>query len=1014
MLNYFVNEIKMFVDLYKLTTELTLEQRSHLFTELVKLIFIYHPLYNNLSQDYHTYDTLTGTLRLSLSIRYPTNLHFIFTQFTKIYSIQIKYVENENDKVKWEFPDIYENDKITKHFFVTNSISNENTVNIKNSICMFGNFFKTIKTEWFIFLKHKLFKQLYVFPKLIPSSFHTKLINEIINFNTDQKIIECEFNTEFVMDHYWISREMDSKLTIIVTESVPHLIKIYNDTSYQKMINDYKQNFILIGDNSNNGIVFINNVNDIIENIKWFTNDNLKINLTIGLTYNYMNILMGALNIINLISDLLIAYPTNDSHMSLDNNKFKRKIFVKYPYNFFPDYSISNCSLINNDAPTQNESSIKSITPIYELPPNIQKPLKFVKTNIMDYLKIDDNDKVTIYTNKNDDIKCDASWTEQYTKLVIFNNTNNRLPCGTSIDTIEQKLGEFLETQLQNIQNNKLSQDQIEKLQLLEGWSTIETNCKISVMWSQTYNKLLKWINKYDYPKQCSNNKNESLLFTFLHEQIIMMCANTIDANRHNKIIALPNWEKHYEKYVSVNEWTLNFNLLLNWVHINNKLPCYTPNMELEEFQLIKFIELHKQMHKQLSVEKINLLETIPNWTWENTNDDLVIWDSLYKCLKSWIMEHNNLPSVTLENAPVNKLTIFIDIQKQNKYLNKLTDKQIKKLELLPLWNWEGGQCNIWDLMYNKILLYCKMHSNFPNIDYTTDEEIQLAIFMDIQKKEYQIDLLNLEQITKLNKLSFWNFDNEYVCQKFIYNKINNLQCTKITQKLLAWDKTYTELIKWYELHDSPPKRNMDIEHEKILHYFIDKQKKLQKNGLLSEYKIKKLELLPNWNWISQKNANNEEWEISYNELSQWIKTNNKMPQFNVNDDVEKKIFNFCSEQIVRNLDGNLDNKKIKKLESFKCWSWTNDVLPEGKNNVITKKWTTKYEKLIQWFTTHENYPQHGTKDVDEDNLVTFIYNNRYLFNKKKLNAEQIQKLESLDNWTWYKNDGKNDEKSDR
>lgn len=890
MLNHFINDIKIFSDFNNLIKDFSNPKQLNLFTELVRLVFVYHPIYNDFVEEY--YETLPNVQNSK------NNLHFILTKQQKLCSVQVKF----DDDFVFD-KEIYQSNKFYKHFLITNL--DKTYTNSNSNIYITGYFFNMIKPEWFTFVKYKLLKQLHIFPQLTPSDTHIILINNVIHSNS----IEHEFSTDLILNHFWINQHLNSKITIISVETIQQLIRIFNDLSYQKMINNTIQHFVLVGDNKKtfyNGVITVNE--DFEKEIQFYKNNYC--NLTIIVTHDNFVKLMASMTNLNIIPDLLITYPPNNNILN-DILQVKKTIFISYTPNSHPDYSLSNNTLIKYN----NEQTILA---------------KFKKTNIMDYLEIDDNDMIKDF---DEIVKMDQIYPYEHT------------------------------THLDN------------------------------TLWLSNYNKLFQWMTKYNtIPKQCSTNTTEMLLFIFMYEQIIQM--DSIDEYKYQKMKLLPLWDSII--YKDIGNWEISFNLLVNWVKINKRIPNNGINTNFEEYWLYNFIELQQFNYKANSISEDKMVK-IEEFLCITTQIDLIMWDLLYKHLKLWIMTNNTIPNLNNLDSNTKTLGLFVDIQKQNKYLYKLNDKQIKKLELLPLWNWEIKDCSLWMLMFNKMLLYMSINVNFPNIEYTTDESIELALFMDMQKRFYTINLLSCEQINKLESLSFWVFDNVYIC-----NKITKLRNNKTIEKLTAWEKKYNELLKWYELYDYAPRRNMEEPNEKLLNYFIDKQKKLQKQGQLSEYKIKKLELLPNWNWISQKNINIEEWNNDFVKLSKWMKLHNRMPKFDINNTDEKKMFEFCNEQIICKLDGKLDTKKIKKLESLKYWTWLNNENPITEHT--TKKWYVKYEKLVQWVNTYNKYPQYGTKDILEENLVTFIYNNRYLYNKHKLNSDQITKLELLPNWVWHKN----------
>jgi hypothetical protein len=535
---------------------------------------------------------------------------------------------------------------------------------------------------------------------------------------------------------------------------------------------------------------------------------------------------------------------------------------------------------------------------------------------------------------------------------------------------------------------------------------------------------------------------------------------NDMTEDKMYKMGLIRGWDKFCEKYKQQNEWVKCFNQLKSLVSITQKFPQYSMGMSYDEYELCKFIELQKLNYKFKNIQptKIKDLESITNWNWKfvtNNNNSCETWDLIYKELKTWIIKNNAIPEYdeyNISTDEITKLALFVNLQKFNKLLEKLNDNQIKKLEILPLWKWttkndieEYCMDDLWELSYNKLQLYALSFKDFPNIQYNNNDEIDIVLFMDMQKKAYQLGLLNEDKIQKMESFKFWNWAISEKGNYTIDKKVNNITKTKQNivkkndvatneppkvqkniiqdddpEKMIEWEKKYSEVLKWCKNHDYLPKRNMKDEYEKDLYYFLDKHKKYRKYANLSKYKIDKMEALPGWCWIGQKpiksevktevktevkNEVRDEWNITYIELSKWVKSNNKLPTFNITDETEKKLFEFCNDQITNKIDGKLSPIQIQKLEILKHWTWIKAPIINAP--VTTPLWTTKYEQLKGWTTKNGKFPVYGSGNKLQDNLLTFVYNNRCMYNKQKLNNEQIQKLEALPNWSWTKVDNK-------
>lgn len=899
-----------------------ISERMTIFVELVEFIFTYHPLYDCVN----SFDNI------------DEDIYMITSKIGKKYMVQIKYV-NKNERITWaNNNDIY----------ITNSM---NKNNISKGICLSGHFFENLKPEFFTFMRNKLLKQLHIFPKLIPSPTNTKIINNIMN--SDVRKIECEFNTDTILNGYWLSKELDSRVTILITNNIQQSIRIYNDCSYQKLVNNHLQHYLIVHNQMQNdcGMIILSEKNDIIDNVNRHCN-NENINLTIIVTSDNVKMLIGYLNILCIVPNIIMTYNCKNWGLTGETN-----ISLVYPVNHNPSYALSNCPMIKIECVKNDE------------------PVKFKKTNIMDYLDNngngDDNDIKIIVGDSV--IVVEDCWDQKYNDFCGWTSINGRIP-QSSDNPIENLHYEFVKEQLYNIQHDKLPLDKINKLEMVKEWAEIGTDRKISIQWLTNYNKLFKWITKNGYPQQCSLDNDESMLFVFLHEYLIndniKMCKY-----KNEKMYDLLDWDDFYDMYRDTDVWTINYYLLLGWTNCNKRIPNMNDNVNLEEYQMAMFMEQQKINYilKKMDNGKIDMLEKLNGWMWvvDNVGNDSIIDDDMYQELKTYIMKNNVMPGGDT------KLGRYILSQKYYKCFHKLNDKQIYKLELLPLWDWSVGfDLELWNILFNRFIL-------------SNDK-----VFVDMQRKLYKMNLLDRWKIDKLISVKDWTFEEGVYINNDIKPTIHDQ--TPIS-KSMVWDVKYNELVKWYDTHNYAPGKNMDDENEKLLNFFIDKQKNSYKSGLLNDSKIKQLEILPNWNWITQKTALNDEWANVYGELVKWTNKNDRLPQFKINDETEKKLFWYCVDQKLCKLDGKMDVNKVKKLELIKGWNWATNA----NIKITSKKWDDKYSMLCEWIKTKNKYPIKGTKNESEKSLITFINNNKQSYSKQKLNNNQITRLEQLPNWSW-------------
>ena len=88
---------------------------------------------------------------------------------------------------------------------------------------------------------------------------------------------------------------------------------------------------------------------------------------------------------------------------------------------------------------------------------------------------------------------------------------------------------------------------------------------------------------------------------------------------------------------------------------------------------------------KQMTLERIKLLENIPEWSWSPLD---FVWDSRFELLKEYLSlnSFSSLSQKTIYKSI--KIGLWYTVQKKNYRLNVISPSRTEKLESLPGWTW--------------------------------------------------------------------------------------------------------------------------------------------------------------------------------------------------------------------------------------------------------------------------------------------------------------------------------------
>lgn len=261
----------------------------------------------------------------------------------------------------------------------------------------------------------------------------------------------------------------------------------------------------------------------------------------------------------------------------------------------------------------------------------------------------------------------DQQWEQKYNELGIFIKLHDRLP-----KSHEEPI-HWVNMQRYLYNSGKLSLYQIEKLEALHHWLWEPNAAK----WEQHYfdfieltkNKeiehfsdskkynLICWINRQEERK----NKNSLKKW-----QVEMLDRINFWEIKDKYIISCGDWEKRYTEFKDQAILSLGFsNRSSNWAQIQKIL--YKEN--------------------KLSTKKIELLEGIPGWSWENTEDNN--WEVKFLRLREFV-ESNGNSLDGLYNRGSSDIHNWARMQIYNYKKRKLDRVKVEKLESIPGWKWDS------------------------------------------------------------------------------------------------------------------------------------------------------------------------------------------------------------------------------------------------------------------------------------------------------------------------------------
>jgi hypothetical protein len=259
----------------------------------------------------------------------------------------------------------------------------------------------------------------------------------------------------------------------------------------------------------------------------------------------------------------------------------------------------------------------------------------------------------------------DQQWEQKYTELGIFIKLHDRLP-----KSYEEPI-HWVNMQRHLYNNDKLSTDQIEKLESLHHWLWEPNSAK----WEKRYFDFIELIKNKDiehfskdrkYGLTCWINRQEARKNkgNLKKWQLEMLDRINFWVIKDSYVISCDDWEKQYTEFKDQATASLGFSSRSsNWAHTQKTL----------------------YREGKLSEKKIELLEGIPGWIWENTEDSN--WEVKFLRLEEFV-ENNDGSMDGLYARGSSDLYNWVRMQIYNYRNGKLDRAKAEKLESIPGWKW--------------------------------------------------------------------------------------------------------------------------------------------------------------------------------------------------------------------------------------------------------------------------------------------------------------------------------------
>jgi hypothetical protein len=437
---------------------------------------------------------------------------------------------------------------------------------------------------------------------------------------------------------------------------------------------------------------------------------------------------------------------------------------------------------------------------------------------------------------------------------------------------------------------------------------------------------------------------------------------------------------------------------------INKKYICdykiYLPAVSENREDAIKELKL-KKVNNKVTVKIIFLINSILM----NGCKKCICYLENTEDIKIFVKELKNILEQAYKNLQININTLtYLDSEKQRKLKldNFIENKDINIICAVRILDEciDIKECDSIFITYNskskirniqRICRCNRLNKNKPNkisrIFLWCESYDELPEFLS-GLKEYDSDFQTRFRIRSVRCSN--NKDKKEI-KKVVLKEMNDLnkyivKC--VEYKSYTFEERIEQLKKFVKDNNKIPITTSKNILEKSLGIWGMHQREQKRKNELTDKKIKILDDIPTWYWEKNDGVFDKHCE----EVIEFVKKNNKLPNSKSDDATELHLGYWCSNMRMSKKRDKLSDDQIKSLEKIKGWFWdkSNDAF------------TTKYDECVKFVENHKKLPSKRSSNEQEKALGYWV--DRQRKNKKnncKLTYEEIEKLEELEGWYW-------------
>ena len=383
------------------------------------------------------------------------------------------------------------------------------------------------------------------------------------------------------------------------------------------------------------------------------------------------------------------------------------------------------------------------------------------------------------------------------------------------------QLGTWVANQRQFFKKDKLSPEQVTRLEALPGWvwNTVEAN------WEEAFALLEAYVAREGHSGVPQGHSESGFgLGVWVNKQRGKYRKGKTPPNKATRLLSLEGWEWEPGNARLSEGLSQGLEALEQFAADHGHARVPREYVTSDGLKLGVWVGNQRAGRSRLSTELRATLEALPGWVWHSNK---AAWDEGYERLKSFIERERRLPKGG-ETDRGFKISQWVTVQRTTYKKGQMPDERIEQLEALPGWVWDVSESQ-WDASFEALQAYVAEHGHarVPE-QFRGDGGLGVGLWVQHQRQLHKKGQLDDTTRAQLEALSGWAWDaNE-----------------------ARWNDGYESFLRHVATHGHarPVVKYVD-ETGHRLGRWVDAQRQAYKNGTLSKERTRRLEVVEGWVW---------------------------------------------------------------------------------------------------------------------------------------------------------------------